>query len=125
MRAASGNVERIAIRVPPAAGSERGTTLGSGSSDPEWFYNAAQSLLGKDAGQQLHYITGYPPSSCYAYTARNADERRRPNENFLRRLFHHPGYGKPFLNAYMHGCEWWGEHERITSIGRKVIELAK
>lgn len=121
MRTASGNAGRVAIKVAPAVGSECRATLGSGSDNPEWFYEAAQSLLGKDAGQQLHLITGYPLSSCYAYTARNAEERRRPPEHFLRRLFHKP-QGEPFLNAFMDGCGWWRDRERVASIGRQVIE---
>lgn len=126
MRALDGSNGFAATKPTPASGSERRNTLACGSEDPEWFYDVARDVLGKDAGLHLHYITGYPESSCYAYTARDATKRRRPPEHFLRKLFHAP-QGKPFHAAFMHGCaaQWWLEQQRAAEVGRKVLDIAR
>lgn len=99
-------LSETAIKPTPEVGSETSLTLTSESDSDDWFYEAAQTLLGKDAGLHLHYITGYPQSTCYAYVANNPEKRRKPPGPFLRTLFHKP-QGRPFLFAFMHGCDWW------------------
>lgn len=99
-------------------------TLGSESNPHEWFYEAAHRLLGKDAGLHLHYLTGYPQSSCYAYVARNERQRRRPPEHFLRVLFRRPE-GREFHAAFMAGCAWWIELQADADYGRRVLALER
>lgn len=96
--------------------------LASESNPHEWFYAAAQHLLGKDAGYALHRLTGYPASSCYAYVAHDPRRRRRPPEHFLRVLFH-LDEGEPFHAAYMDGCTWWSRRQRDAKLGRKLRAL--
>lgn len=102
-----------------AIASDSGTppTVASDSGDGEWLAQAAQHLLGKDAGLHLHYITGYPESSCYKYVAKDKDKRRSPPEHFLRALFHSP-QGEPFFLAFMEGCraEWFDDLKRARRI---------
>src|SRR5690242_15858985 len=83
------------------SGSESCSTAGSGT---EWFSAAARTLLGKDAGLHLHYITGYPERSCYYY----AKGDRQPPADFLYQLFRSE-QGEPFFLAFMAGCNsgWW------------------
>lgn len=105
----------LAISATPGNGSELSITPGCESDADDWFYNAAQQLLGKDAGLHLHYITGYPQSSCYAYVTKIKANRRRPPDHFLRKLFH-ADQGEPFHEAFMAGCKakWWLERQRAA-----------
>lgn len=107
-------------------GSEKTITPASGSDPDEWLYEAAQVLLGKDAGLHLHYLTGYPPTSCYAYVAKNRAKRRRQPDHFTRKLIHSP-QGEPFFRAFMAGCDapWWIELQHAASVGRKVLDITK
>jgi hypothetical protein len=113
-----------AIEGAPACESETASTLGSESDADDWFFEAAQGLLGKDAGFALHLITGYPASSCYAYTASNAAKRRKPPEHFLRRLFGRPE-GRPFFNAFMAACRspFWPEYQRAIRIAEAIAAV--
>lgn len=111
----------------PVVGSEFGNTPASGSDPEEWFYPAALALLGnKDTGQLLHYESGYPLSSCYAYTTDNAAKRRAIPDHLVRRLIHSER-GEPWFNAYMHGCKakWWIKRERerhLADLARSIFE---
>jgi hypothetical protein len=109
----------------PDIGTKNGITPTSGTDENDWFYNVAQGVLGKDAGLHLHLITGYPRTSCYAYVAHNAEQRRRPPDHFLRKLFHSE-QGEPFRDAFMRGCEakWWVEEQRYTNFGREMAAAA-
>jgi hypothetical protein len=114
-----GNISRqqiAAIKATPAVGN---VTPACESED--WFYPAAMQLLGKDAGLQLHYITGYPQSSCYAYVAHNPDSRRKVPEHFLRVLFA-SSEGEPFFLAFMQSNKstWWGEYRRAIVLKRAI-----
>lgn len=124
MSASNGSGAAGAIYPALGTGSETPITLASESIDDEWFYAAAQSLLGKDAGLHLHYITGYPQSSCYAYVARDVDSRRRPPGHFLRTLFW-SDQGAPFFEAFMHGCkaQWWLDLQRARRIAEAVKQV--
>jgi len=102
-------------------------TLGNGdeilaSESDDWFVFAAWTILGtKDAGSQLNLITGWPLSSCYAFTAKDPNKRRRPSPEFLRRLFR-TEHGAPFHAAFMSGCNaaWWIEREAAEDRARKA-----
>jgi len=101
---------------------ENGSITPASESDPDaWFYDASRVLLGNDAGLQLHYLTGYPQSSCYAYVAKNAAKRRPPPEHLLRKLFHSDA-GEPWHNAFMHGCkaQWWLDVQDALKIKRAL-----
>lgn len=110
-----------AIPATPEPESETSNTLASGN---EWFYEAATEILGGEAGLQLHYITGYPASSCYAYVAHDSAKRRRPPEHFFRTLFS-KDQGEPFFNAFMASCKarWWSEREYATAVGQQVLAI--
>lgn len=100
---------------------EPGANPGSGTDD--WFYDAALAVFGKkEAGWHLHLATGWPRTSCYAFVARDAEQRRKPPVHFLRILFHSE-HGRPFFLAFMHGCSaaWWCEFQRAHDVGRDVI----
>lgn len=102
-------------------------TLGNGdeilaSESDDWFVFAAWTILGtKDAGSQLNLITGWPLSSCYAFTAKDPKKRRRPSEEFLRLLFR-TEQGAPFHAAFMSGCSasWWLDLQAAEDRARKV-----
>lgn len=130
MRKQSPTIGIATINGTPASGSENqqgailvSFTLSSESNPNEWFYDAAQDLLGKDAGLHLHKITGYPESSCYAYTAQNAEKRRRPPEHFLRKLFADADVGESFHARFMAtvNAVWWIEHLRTHGVGAAAI----
>lgn len=111
----------------PGNGTNSGLTPASGSDSDEWFYDVAQGVLGKDAGLHLHYLTGYPQSSCYAYVAKDKAKRRRPPDHFLRTLFHSK-QGEPFYNAFMQGCDapWWlAKQERAQRRRELLRELER
>lgn len=112
-----------------ACGSDDLSTAVRGSESWLWFSNAAQSLLGKDAGLHLHRITGYPERSCYYY----ASGERAPPVDFLRKLFH-SAQGEPFFLAFMSGCDarWWREHQGVrrsadTLAGKlaRIVEITE
>jgi hypothetical protein len=106
------------IEAVPEAGPNPGTGI-----DDDWFYNCAVTVFGsKETGQLLHLATGWPRTSCYAMVARDADQRRKPNPDFLRILFR-SDHGAPFHAAFMHGCgaPWWCEDQRARDVGRDVI----
>lgn len=111
-----------ATNCAPTSGSEQSNTPACGSDADDWLFDVAQVLLGKDAGLHLHYITGYPQSTCYAYVAKAKEKRRHPSDHFLRVLFHSE-QGEPFFNAFMEGCEarWWLAHKRE----RKLAAMAR
>lgn len=109
-----------AINDAAAFGNEDEATAANGSGSSLWLRDAAKTMLGKDAGLHLHYITGYPERSCYYY----AKGERQPPEDFLRKLFHSE-QGEPFLRAFMHDCAWWQEREqRRRSVLKQLAELA-
>lgn len=112
--------------MAPASGNPPPSTLASGSDDDDWFYDSAQHLLGKDAGLHLHYITGEPQSTCYAYVARDSEKRRKISSYFLRKLLHSE-QGEPWLCALMHGCRaaWWLNREHIIQRERRLDALAR
>lgn len=108
-------------------GSESGFTAASGSTeDCDWFFEVATGVLGKDAGLHLHYLTGYPERSCYAYVARDPDKRRKPPAHFLRTLFAHP-QGEPFFTAFMQhiAAPWWRDRERARRVGAAALRAAE
>lgn len=101
----------VAIDVAPASDSESSFAL---ASESDWFYDAVTAICGtKDPGFQLHLFADWPLSSCRAMCAKDPESRRKPNAEFLRRLFH-SAQGRPFLRAFMHGCEaeWWRDLEQ-------------
>ena len=102
----------------PATGNDSEFAPASGSDNPEWLYDAAWAVFGKEAGAGLHYATGYPLSTCAAYVAHDPDKRRRASEHFVRRLIHSK-QGAPFHAAFMHGCtaDWWLEYQRYKRMG--------
>lgn len=109
--------QEAAISVTLGTGDE---ILGCESDD--WFVFAAWTILGtKDAGAQLNLITGWPLSSCYAFTAKDPNKRRRPSPEFLRLLFRSE-HGAPFHAAFMHGCKacWWLDREAAEDRARKA-----
>lgn len=120
------NAESAATNGALAGGSELSTTLASGSGRDAWFFDAAQVLLGKDAGYTLHLITGYAESSCYAYTAKNSDKRRPVPEHMLRKLIHSE-QGEPWLRAFMEGCDasWWADLQHALALKRAIDGVGK
>ena len=102
----------------PAAACGTGSTAGSGR---EWFPEAAQAVLGKDAGLHLHYLTGFPERSCYYYAA----GKREPRVDFIRALVRSP-QGEPFFNAIMSGCtaQWWLDLQRERRVGAAALREA-
>jgi hypothetical protein len=120
------DAENTATNATFGSGSELSNTLASGSNRDAWFFEAAQDLLGKDAGYLLHRISGYPESSCYAYTTKKADKRRPVPEHLLRNLIHSE-QGEPWHNAFMHGCKakWWLARERerqLAVLARNIFD---
>lgn len=114
----------VAISVGPGNGidpvPEAGANPGTGTDD--WFYDCAVAVFGKEPGQQLHLATGWPRTSCYAFVARDPAQRRKLHPDFLRILFR-SDHGKPFRDAFMHGCEaeWWVDEQEAVGVGRDVI----
>lgn len=80
----------------------------------------------KETGLHLHLATGWPRTSCYAFMARDPDQRRKPSPEFLRILFR-SDHGEPFFLAFMHGCDakWWREYERARAVGCGVISMVE
>lgn len=80
----------------------------------DWFYAVAIAVFGdKETGGLLHLATGWPRTSCYAFVARDPDQRRKPSPEFLRILFRSE-HGQPFHDAFMHGstARWWLDRQR-------------
>jgi hypothetical protein len=104
MRTVFGNQSDGAIDANVQSGNEKRLTVQSDSENESWFSEIAKTILGKDAGFQLHLITGLPERSCYRY----ASGERSPPGYFLRILLHSE-QGEPFLRAIMGGCRasWW------------------
>lgn len=97
-----------AMAAAPASGSELCFTPGSES---EWFFDAVIAICGrKDPGYQLHLFTGWPLSSCRAFCARDACQRRKPSPDFLRLLLR-SAHGGPFFAALMDGsaARWYAD----------------
>lgn len=124
-----GRVESIGAGVAIDAGSESGIALSpEAGPNPEcgtddWFVLCAWAVFGRtDTGMQLHLATGWPRTSCYAFVAKDPEQRRKPNSDFLRILFR-SNHGKPFRDAFMEGCtaDWWSEEQRAADVGRDVI----
>lgn len=120
-----------AISVGPGNGidpsPEAGANPGTGTDDDDWFYAVAVGVFGlTETGLQLHYATGWPRTSCYAFVARAPEQRRKPSPQFLRILFR-SDHGKPFHDAFMEGCtaRWWTEDQRAVEVGRGVIALVE
>lgn len=102
---------------------EPGAILGNGTDD--WFYGVAVTVFGtKETGAHLHLATGWPRTSCYAFVARDPDQRRKPPSEFLRILFC-SDHGQPFFNAFMHGsnADWWGSMQRALRIAAQIDKL--
>ena len=93
----------------------------------DWFAPVAWEILGKEAGLHLHYITGWPLSSCYAFVAKDAEKRRKLHHQFLRALLH-SDQGEPFHTALMDGCTapWWLEMQHQRRVGAAaIVEITK
>lgn len=102
---------------------EPGAIPGSGIDD--WFYGVAVAIFGdKETGHLLHLATGWPRTSCYAFVARDPDQRRKPSPEFLRILFR-SDHGRPFFRAFMHGSDarWWRDLERAERIAAQIDGL--
>lgn len=124
-----GNVPAVgetAINPASASGSDSAITSASDSENSDWFGSVARALLGKEPGVGLHYITGFPISSCEKYAAKTEASRRQPPGYFIRELIR-SNEGEPFFLALMDGCAapWWLERQRAVEIGRKVLDLTK
>lgn len=113
-----GKAAEAATDVVARAVSETGITAQTGSGRDLVIANAAKTVLGKDAGLHLHYITGFPERTCYRY----ASGEREPPMDFLRALFHSP-QGEPFLLAFMEGCTapWWRSLREQRRVGIAAI----
>ena len=107
-----------AIIPASASGSEIAITSASDSENSDWFGCVARALLGKEPGVGLHYITGFPVSSCEKYAAKTEASRRQPPGYFIRELIRSKD-GEPFLRALMDGCtaQWWIEFQRHARMG--------
>lgn len=70
----------------------------------QWFAAACRTILGKDAGGQLYWLTRHTERSCYRYAAGETT----PSSEFLRKLFC-SDFGEPFLLSFMASCSarWW------------------
>ena len=119
-----GNLNNDGSRSSKATFEIGSDTPESESDRDAWFYNAAQSLLGKDAGFGLHVLTGYPESTCYAYVARNPEKRRPPPEHLLWKLFNRDD-GEPWHDAFMHGCKakWWQRRQKERQLAALAIHI--
>lgn len=108
-----------AIIDASASGSVSAITSASDSENSDWFGAVARALLGKEPGVGLHYITGFPVSSCEKYAAKTEASRRQPPGYFIRELIRSKD-GKPFFLALMDGCqsEWWLEFQKHERMGR-------
>lgn len=124
-----GRVESIGVGVAINGGSANGIAIvPEAGPNPEcgsddWFVLCAWAVFGRiDTGQQLHLATGWPRTSCYAFVAKDAEQRRKPNPEFLRILFR-SNHGKPFHDAFMDGCTaaWWRDEQEAAGVGRDVI----
>lgn len=80
----------------------------------DWFPRLANDLLAKDAGFQLHLITGFEERTCYRYACGES----KPPAYFLRALLR-SSHGKQFLLALMAGCDqqWWSNFQRHRRMG--------
>lgn len=109
------------IRVP-----EPGANPGNGTDDEfDWFYDVAVAVFGsKETGYHLHLASGWPRTSCYAFVARDPEQRRKVNVEFLRVLFRSE-HGQPFFRAFMHGSEarWFKDLERAERIADAVAAV--
>ncbi len=105
----------------PAIGSDSESTVGS---DSEWFFEASQQLLGKDAGYALSLLTGLPEGSCYKYVKRKPTDRRKPPGYLIRQLLRSP-QGKSWLNAIMDGsdAEWFTRLQRAERIADAIKDI--
>ena len=131
MRTEESMAALAAIHSSPGSGiefvPEPGANPGSGTDDDDWFYAVAVAVFGnKETGGLLHLATGWPRTSCYAFVAKEREQRRKPSPQFLRILFR-SDHGRPFRDAFMAGCEaaWWVEEQRAADVGRKVIALVE
>lgn len=88
----------------------------------EWFAEPAQSLLGKDPGLALHYITGFPESSCDKY----ASGTRRASGFFIVTLLR-TDQGEPFFNAFMGGSKarWYAELQELRWKAERYDEITR
>jgi hypothetical protein len=86
------------------------------------FAAVVRSVLGKDAGQQLHLLTGYPERSCYRYAAGD----RPPPVDFMARLFG-TEQGECFFDLFMgtNRSKWWTARERARCIGEAALRAAE
>jgi hypothetical protein len=116
------------ISSTPACGMdavpETGPNPGCGTDD--WFYPVAVAVFGtKETGQLLHLATGWPRTSCYAFVARDPDQRRKPAPDFLRILFRSE-HGRPFFLAFMDGSDaaWWRDHQRSIRLADVAARFA-
>jgi hypothetical protein len=118
-----GTLQRGAVAATnanPQSGSERKSPTQNDSDDCGWFADLARPLLGKDAGLALHYVTGFPESSCYKY----ASGDRKPSGYLIRALLRSE-QGAAWLAALMDGsdAEWWREHQRALRIIAQIDKL--
>jgi hypothetical protein len=80
------------------------------------FSNVCRSIVGKDAGQRLALLTGYPERTCYRYAAGHV-----PPADFLAKLFA-SDVGEDFFNWFMQGnqARWWQYRERHRRMGETI-----
>lgn len=115
------------IEASPGVGilpvPKTGANPGSGTdAEFDWFYDCAVAVFGaKETGYHLHLATGWPRTSCYAFVARDPEQRRKVNVEFLRVLFR-SNHGRPFFDAFMHGSEaqWWGDLDRAQRLAAAI-----
>lgn len=107
-----------AIIRASANGSVSAIASASDSENSDWFGAVARSLLGKEPGVALHYITDFPVSSCEKYAAKTEASRRQPPAYFLRAILR-SDQGEPFFLALMDGCAapWWIEFQKHQRMG--------
>lgn len=119
MRSMSPTTVEVAIIPASASGSVSEITSASDSENSDWFGAVARALLGKEPGVGLHYITGFPVSSCEKYAAKTEASRRQPPGYFIRELMR-SNEGEPFFLAIMDGCTaaWWVDRQRYERMGR-------
>lgn len=119
------------LSIPEPARPDAGSNPGSGTADEDWFFNVAVAVFGRtETGMQLHLATGWPRTSCYAFVARERDQRRKPSPEFLRILFRSE-HGAPFHDAFMSGSKarWWLDRQRDVRLAAAsrcfIAEVAK
>jgi hypothetical protein len=113
-----GDAEFRAINASPEIGNDAGFTPENGSDADDWFPDVAHDLLGDvDTGLQLHLLTGFSLSSCYAYVCKNPRNRRPVPERMLRALFKSDS-GRAWHAAYMGrvNAPFWNDYQEAMKL---------